>query len=591
MSSNVRSIFYKLLASFLALSVIPLILSSWLTYHYFAEALTAKLDQGATSSMEQKVKTISLYMNDLQRMKQLISNNATVSDYLKNRDADTYLTFFFKLDPLFDSIQAIRPENVGITLVSDFGYVYSYGYPLNRDHADFNSFRWMPDIMSLTYAPYLTSVHDRPYSAEKGNQRVFSYVQRLYSNDLNFKGIMIIDFKPTVFDSLFGSGYTPGNDPSLAAAGMTVTDRDGNVLYPSASPTWTAADRMQTSSGPMNKITNAGKTYLTLQRHDEITDWTITTYFPEEELYRPIRNLQTLASLLILVSVLVCLYASWLISRRISEPIKQLLTYMRSVGRGDFTMQFSLQRKDELGALSYGFNQMVDKLKELIDMVYKEQNEKRRAEITALQWQINPHFLYNTLESINSLARKKKEHEISRMIVLLGKLFRVNIGTFEEFIPLDKELEYIRYYLEIHKLRMPGFLEYQVDVDEEVLHLYTMKWILQPIVENAIIHGLDRRSACGKIEIRGWQEDEDVYLQVRDHGNGIPAALLEEVRTNLEYHSEDLSKYKSKVGLFNVQSRIRLQFGPSYGLHLDSHPDQGTVVTIKLPRRAEHETT
>ncbi|MNI19376.1 putative sensor-like histidine kinase [compost metagenome] len=232
---------------------------------------------------------------------------------------------------------------------------------------------------------------------------------------------------------------------------------------------------------------------------------------------------------------------------------------------------------------------MVRRIRELIQLVYQEQNDKRKAEVAALQSQINPHFLYNTLESINSLARKNKQPEISKMIVLLGKLLRMSISTFDDLVTIDKELEYVRYYLEIHKFRQRRPIDYAIELDEEVRQLYTVKWILQPIIENAIIHGLDPKQHGGSIHITCWLDEEDVYIRIADKGVGVTSEQLSIMRYQLQHQAENLSKHQKKVGLYNVQSRIRLHFGENYGIHLDSICNEGMTVTVKIPRRVTHE--
>jgi two-component system sensor histidine kinase YesM len=261
---------------------------------------------------------------------------------------------------------------------------------------------------------------------------------------------------------------------------------------------------------------------------------------------------------------------------------------MTKVGMGNFDVQFTGTGEDEIGALGHGFNRMVHRIRDLIQIVYEEQNAKRRAEVTAMQSQINPHFLYNTLESINSLARKNKQHDISRMIVLLGKLLRMSISTFDDMIPIAKELDYVRHYLEIHKYRQSKVLSFSIDMEPDIMNLYTIKWILQPIIENTIIHGLDAgQSADGssRIEIEGRLEDGDVLISIRDYGIGMPDDKLAELQHNLDERAAELTKHGHKVGLYNVQSRIKLYYGDPYGIQIESKQGSGTIVTLRLPRR------
>nr|WP_223285669.1 sensor histidine kinase [Paenibacillus sp. PL91] len=286
-----------------------------------------------------------------------------------------------------------------------------------------------------------------------------------------------------------------------------------------------------------------------------------------------------------IVSIVVCVFVSLLLSRRISKPILKLRNLIMKVGHGDFNVHYTGIARDEIGALGHGFNLMVRRLQDLVQQVYEEQNQKHRAEITAMQSQINPHFLYNTLESINSLARKTKQKEISHMIIQLGRLLRLSIGTFDDMIPIDKEVTSVRHYLELHKFRMKERFRYDIQLDPQILNLYTIKWILQPIIENTFIHGLDRKQSSGNVELRGWLKDDNVYIRISDNGKGMTVSAVEQLNEDLELRAIQLAKDYGRVGLFNVQSRIRLYFGTNYGIHVESDPGQGVTVTLKLPRK------
>ncbi|ARK30134.1 sensor histidine kinase [Halalkalibacter krulwichiae] len=256
---------------------------------------------------------------------------------------------------------------------------------------------------------------------------------------------------------------------------------------------------------------------------------------------------------------------------------------MKEVEYGNFEERFITNSKDAIGDLARGFNHMLGKIKELIESVQKEEQLKKEAEITALQLQINPHFIYNTLESINSLARKKKEYEISHLIVLLGRLLRLSISSFEEKVPLKQELMYVEYYLEIQKQRMRYPLKYEIIVEPAIEHYSTIKWILQPIVENAIIHGIDPLRSEGKITIYVRTKNDFILIDIADNGVGLDQDQISEINENLKHNSTNLTKYRNRVGLYNVQTRILSRYGEPYGLTVTSTLQKGTTVQLKLP--------
>jgi len=569
-----HTLFVKLFVSFLLLSTIPLLLTGLVTYQNVANSLNLQLESEAESTLNGNFNKLSLYLNDLKRMGDSIAVSPIVSDFLKNNNEDAYYPFFPRMDETINSAHLIRPENVGITIVNEYGYVYYYGYSLNRNDDDFTSFDWLPDQSSYHEGTYVTAVHSRPYNHFVDDLPVFSFVRQLYSNDLRSKGQLIIDFKLDALNRLFttDSSTKKSNDGLLQ---FYVQDQLGKLVYPNDS----------LHNGMPNDLSK----YQLVQQSDPSLGWTMSAYFLKKKWYEPVDKIRKTFLKITIMSSLICLLVSLLISTRFSKPIKQLRLLMKQVETGDFELQFKIQSKDEIGSLGIGFNHMVKKIKELITLVYREQNEKRRAEIAALQAQINPHFLYNTLETINSLARKSKEQQISKMIVLLGKLLRISISNFDEMVPISQELEYVKHYLAIHKLRLNKQIDYSIDVDERIYRLYTVKWIFQPIIENAIIHGLDRKSDGGSIHIVGWLEEDEVWFQIIDQGIGMPTERLIALQEALDNDYEQLSRNQRNIGLFNVQSRIKLHFGRTYGISIASVPYQGTTVTIKLPRRDHHE--
>ncbi|WP_176444758.1 sensor histidine kinase [Paenibacillus herberti] len=531
--------------------------------------------------MNQNMKAVTLFVNDLDRMGSSISQSSSVSDFLKNKNEETYPSYFRKLDELIESIHAIRPENIGITIVSDNGFIYNFGYTILNRHVQFNQFQWIPPFNTYVNDTYLTPVHTRSYVAVNEEQSVFSFVRQISSTNLKDQGLLIIDFPTDVLTGLFDAQNSTAEN-----SGFFVTDQNGVMAYPYRDPFFTAAD-LQTINDS-SRIVKNDKFYKVIHKRDQATGWTIGAYFSEDQLYASINQFRKSTILTVIQTIFICLIASYFISRSIAGPIQKLKKLMKQFGSGDFNPYFEIRRKDEIGALGVGFNQMVKRIKELVQLVYEEQNEKRKAEVAALQSQINPHFLYNTLESINSLARKNKEPEISKMIVMLGKLLRMSISTYDDLVRIETELEYVRYYLEIHKFRLQRPIDYEIKIDAEIRELYTVKWILQPIIENAIIHGLDRKQHGGNIKITSWSDDDDIYIQITDQGVGVSYEKLQMMRYDLQHHADHLTKVERKVGLYNVQSRIQLHFGRNYGLYLDSVLNEGMKVTVKIPRRTSN---
>ncbi|WP_054027582.1 sensor histidine kinase [Bacillus sp. FJAT-28004] len=569
-----NSIFTKLLLAFLLLTTIPLTLSSWFLLKNSERTLNEKLQRETINILDQKLKSLSLFIADMRRMGETIAPDPNVMAFLNAQDANAGHALIPELNRLSSATQAIRPENIGITLVSDRGLIHAYGYELRPGASRQGDFPWLSANEDKADLYRISQMHDRSYSTQNASQPVFSFVRYIEDSSSGARGELIIDFKIDVLRDLLKNIFLMGDIYTDYASGVIITDRDGQILYPYPAGLFVDEDYKRMAQH-----------YFLIQRHDKSIDWNFTAYFLKSELYKPIYGVRQVALTITIGTIIICVIVSLIISRRISKPILQLRNLMKKVGRGDFDVYYQDGARDEIGVLGHGFNTMVSRIQDLVRQVYEEQDQKRRAEVTALQSQINPHFLYNTLESINSLARKTKEHEISRMIVLLGKLLRMSIGTFEDMIPIEKEVTYVRHYLEIHKLRMKNGLQYDIQLDPKLLNLHTIKWILQPVIENAVIHGIDPKERAGHIVLKGWLDGDDVYIRISDQGVGMGAEAVRQLNDDLEHRAIELSKHHGKVGLFNVQSRINLYFGMNYGIYVESIKGQGMTVTLKLPKK------
>lgn len=294
-----------------------------------------------------------------------------------------------------------------------------------------------------------------------------------------------------------------------------------------------------------------------------------------------------------LLGVILSAAIAVLISGQISSNIKLLLTNIRSISKGDFSQKIVPASYDEVGMLAVEFNHMSEQIVQLFKSVTDEKIQKKNSELKALQFEydslqakINPHFLYNTLESINSLAKLKGQQDIADSIFLLGKYLREAISSKRKFVLLEEEIQNIRNYVKIQQLSYGDKIQIIFHVDEALLDVVVPKLILQPLVENSIVHGIEPKIGKGRIEITARCEKKDMYIVVWDDGVGISREQLE----NTMEHKPGNSGYEhTKVGLMAVHKRIRILYGEAYGIHIHSSPQEGTSIMIKLPINFEDE--
>ncbi|NLP47165.1 MAG: histidine kinase [Epulopiscium sp.] len=318
-----------------------------------------------------------------------------------------------------------------------------------------------------------------------------------------------------------------------------------------------------------------GKKYLITFRHHLIYPFILMTKVPLDIVDNNmafVRKILVWGSLLSFIS---CFIISLLLARHIANPIGVLVKGMEQVEQGDFDVQVDLQRRDEIGMLGYSFNIMVKKLKYLVDHLLEKKERLKTAEIKLLQAQINPHFLYNTLDSIKWLAKMHGVEDISIMATSLAKLLRSSIDHHQEFVTVEDSMAWIDSYLSIQQIRYDHRFRVQIDIEEHLQLHKIPKLILQPVVENAIIHGLENMENEGLLIIRGYVKEDQVIFEVMDNGVGMEKEMLSKIYQQ--------STSKDHIGLYNVHRRIQLYYGEEYGLHLESEKQIGTKVILTLP--------
>ena len=285
--------------------------------------------------------------------------------------------------------------------------------------------------------------------------------------------------------------------------------------------------------------------------------------------------------LLLLIVGIILVFTDILLFHDFTNPVYQLLDTMQEFGKGNYEVKAAENGIGELKTLSAHFNIMAEKLQNQMGEIRRNEREKRKMEKKLLQSQINPHFLYNTLDAIGWLCEEERCQDAVEMVNALAKLFRISISKGHELIPIEKEVEHARSYLKIQNFRYKNQFSYEFQVEEDCLQYYCNKITLQPIIENAIYHGLDRMVDEGRILIRIYSEGEDVVFRVEDNGVGMSE---EQCRSILHKEPGD----NSGIGIKNVNDRIKIYFGKEYGLSIESELDEGTTVIIRMPKVEEN---
>jgi two-component system sensor histidine kinase YesM len=338
-----------------------------------------------------------------------------------------------------------------------------------------------------------------------------------------------------------------------------------------------------------------GSTFSLADRHymlaeSPLTGWKIVSVIHDSDIVTDWRFVRFSYAILGLVLFLVVGLVTNRISTGITEPVRRLQDIMASVDTGEFKLVGTIRATDEIRELAREYDVMVGRIRELMEANVREQEQKRKSDLKALQAQINPHFLYNTLDSIIWMGEMKQNEQVVQMTSALSKLFRISISKGREIIPVSDELAHVESYLTIQEMRYRDSFTYSIDVDPDIRDLAILKITLQPLVENAIYHGIKEVDHQGAIEITGDRQGETVVFQVRDNGKGMDAATLSGLLEAIGAPEERTGTLNRQgMGVRNVHQRIRLYFGEEFGLTCESTPGQGTTMTVRVPAREREE--
>lgn len=309
------------------------------------------------------------------------------------------------------------------------------------------------------------------------------------------------------------------------------------------------------------------------------TGWKLISVVPMKSFSMGMTGMRNLVVLLVALTVLAVVILNQMVSARISKPLRRLNDSVKEWEAGNMNPDIYIGGSMEVEHLGKTLRSTVAQIRQLMDDIVVEQEEKRKSELDALQSQINPHFLYNTLDSIVWMITGERYDDAVFMITQLAILFRISLSKGKTVIKIEDEVKHARNYMNIQKIRYKNSFEVDFQIEEDILDGCIVKLVLQPLLENAIYYGMEFMDGEGEIHVRGYRKDKDVYLEVEDNGLGMP----EEEAAELLNGKERPHKHGSGVGLVNVHSRLKLRFGEAYGLVIHSCPDEGMMVQIHIP--------
>ncbi len=535
--------------------------------------------------IQQMNQNIDSYIDYMENTSYLVSSNEDVQKYLFGDTADPEARD--RILSQFETILDSRSDILNLGIIAENGrMLINNGQHLTNQDLDIHSQEWYTNALEGRESVYLTSSHvqhiisgERPW--------VITLSRGIRNKEMGTgqekEGVFFIDLNYSAISELCDQSMVGNQGYAF------IVDADGNIVYhPQQQQLYNELQTenirliMEADSDTILSGKGSTEKLYSISRSAK-TGWTVVDCVRVEELLRKSNKAQSLYILVAAGLMAGALVFSRFIAKSITQPLQKLCDSMERVQEGDFSVSdIVVDSANEIGSLTTSFNVMTHRIQELMEQNIREQEAKRKSELKALQSQINPHFLYNTLDSIIWMAEGKKNEEVVLMTASLARLLRQSISNEDEVISIGQEIEYARGYLTIQKMRYKDKMEFRIDVEPSILNIRLIKLVLQPIIENAIYHGLKYKESKGLLLVKGFLKDGNAVIQVIDDGVGMEPEVLEHI---FEKHKVN---YRSNgVGVYNVQKRLQLYYGSEYGITYESEKGKGTTATITIPGNQE----
>ncbi|WP_079908843.1 sensor histidine kinase [Paenibacillus sp. 32352] len=583
----------KLLAGYLLACVIPLLGVSAIIFHQSAAGLEDSSQEFASLYTSQIRTTLNEFIKEYDKVtKSVLVDNDLIYKIGQERSLpmDELIIQKVAVQRLLMRVALLKPEISTVMLISRDNSVYQYTTTTSRVNENMLLSRdWYKGLRGSEDTFFITGLHDRSYYEDKGAGAVVTVGRVLFSYDGAYAGILLIDLDPFTLLQLDHDFVLARDKYGMS---VIISNRQNEIVYHSDA----ASGRLS-----WQQVLESGAEYLKDDNsHDQIVlsgstsqgNLFIKTEIPRSKLLQKINRIKGMTVAVILMSCLVITLISLGLSYTITKPIKSLRRSMKQAEAGQYLPIEKEQANDEIGSLVYSYNKMIITIRTLIEDVYIAEIKQRQAKFIALQNQINPHMLYNTLESIRMKALVKDDEETAGMIKILARMFRLALGKEGKHHSVRHELDYTTNYLELQNIRFDNMFRLHIRIPDEMLDCSMIPLVFQPIVENSINHGFEDYSRPMNIEIEGvWTEEEEIRIRITDDGAGIPMEKREELIAMLEDAKSD--KYKLEetdvaesggLGLKNIAERIKLHYGDRYYLTIRPGAERGTTVEILIPK-------
>ena len=552
---------YKLAIFYSLFCFLPVMLLFWLSFLQMRSIIDDKGKMNLQSYLQQSVSSMDRTLDGYNSLSDYIAFDRTLAEVFSmeyGTPYEQYEQLTQKVDPILRTASYFHGGMQQITIYTDNGMV-------KHDTT-------VAPVSEIEETDWYQKTLEHPglnWFANYQEETLFSARKLAFSGAREGVNILYMDVD---YQKLF----TPYAETLISECGLYITDQDGKLVFEESRFSGKNQNYDLTYSEFLEQRDRGSTDYIILCEQSNTTGWTVWLYQPVGLAGEAMRPIGVMAGVTILICIFAAVLAYFITSGMVSSRIERLTHFMQEVQEGSMDMQMESDDRDEIGMLYRGFGSMMKRIRTLINEVYLSKITQKEAELKALQAQINPHFLYNTLSLINWKALAAGEEDISRMTLALSTFYRTALNRGRNVLQVETELSNTRAYLEIQSMLHDGNFDYEIEAQTEILQCESLNLILQPLVENAIHHGIEEKTdGRGKITVRGWKEDNCVWFLVEDNGVGMEQEVADKI----------LTMESKGYGVRNVDERIRLCYGEKYAMKVESVVGKGTKMTIHFPAR------
>ena len=552
---------YKLAIIYSLFCFLPVMLLFWLSFLQMRSIIGDKEKMNLQSYLQQSVSSMDRTLDGYNSLSDYIAFDRTLAEVFSmeyGTPYEQYEQLTQKVDPILRSSSYFHGGMQRITIYTDNGMV-------KHDTT-------VAPVSEIEETDWYQKTLEHPginWFVNYQEKTLFSARKLAFSGAREGVNILYMDVD---YQKLF----TPYAETLISECGLYITDQEGKLVFEESRFSGKNQNYDLTYSEFLEQRDRGSTDYTILCEQSNTTGWTVWLYQPVGLAGEAMRPIVVMAGVTILICIFAAVLAYFITSGMVSGRIERLTRLMQEVQEGSMDMQVGSDDRDEIGMLYRGFGSMMKRIRTLINEVYLGKITQKEAELKALQAQINPHFLYNTLSLINWKALAAGEEDISRMTLAMSTFYRTALNRGRNVLQVEAELSNTRAYLEIQSMLHDGDFDYEIEVQPEILQCESLNLILQPLVENAIHHGIEEKTdGRGKISVRGWKEENCVWFMVEDNGIGMEQEVADKI----------LTMESKGYGVRNVDERIRLCYGEKYAMKVESIVGKGTKMTIHFPAK------